>query len=65
MTASCADEKPLSVQLFGADPAIMAKAAVMVEETGADILDINFGCSVRKVVKDRFRCGPDADTRCG
>lgn len=51
MTASCADDKPLSVQLFGADPAIMAQAAGMVEETGADILDINFGCSVRKVVK--------------
>jgi len=51
MIRSHPDEKPLSVQIFGADPDIMAQAAIMVEETGADILDINFGCSVRKVVK--------------
>ena len=44
-------EKPLSIQLFGSDPAIMAEAASMVEASGADILDINFGCSVKKVVK--------------
>lgn len=51
MLRSCVDEKPLSVQIFGADPAIMADAAVMVEESGADILDINFGCSVKKILK--------------
>lgn len=48
---SVAQEKPLSVQLFGANPVIMAEAAAMVESSGADILDINFGCSVKKVVK--------------
>ena len=48
---SDAREKPLSVQIFGAEPAVMAEAAVMVEASGVDILDINFGCSVRKILK--------------
>lgn len=51
MLQSAEAEKPLSVQLFGSDSGIMAEAAAIVESTGADILDINFGCSVRKVLK--------------
>ena len=51
MMASCVEEKPLSIQIFGSDPAIMADAATMVEKSGADILDINFGCSVKKILK--------------
>jgi nifR3 family TIM-barrel protein len=46
-----ADEHPLAVQIFGSEPPLMAEAAEMVVEAGADIVDINFGCPVRKVTK--------------
>ena len=51
MLDSTPEEKPLSIQLFGAKPDIMAEAAAIVESSGADVVDINFGCSVKKVVK--------------
>jgi len=45
------DEHPLAIQLFGSDPDSMAEAARMVEAAGADLVDLNFGCPVRKVTK--------------
>jgi tRNA-dihydrouridine synthase B len=45
------DEHPLAVQIFGSEPETMAEAARMVEDAGADLVDINFGCPVRKVTK--------------
>jgi nifR3 family TIM-barrel protein len=44
-------EKPVSTQLWGNDPAIMAEAARVVRQCGADIVDINFGCPAPKVTK--------------
>jgi tRNA-dihydrouridine synthase B len=46
-----ADEHPLAIQIFGSNPGVMADAARMVEAAGADLVDINFGCPVRKVTK--------------
>ncbi len=45
------DEHPLAIQIFGSDPRAMAEAARMVEAAGADLVDMNFGCPVRKVTK--------------
>jgi len=46
-----AEEHPLSAQLFGSDPVVMAEAARVCEDLGFDAVDINFGCPVNKVVK--------------
>src|SRR6478672_1215845 len=45
------DEHPLAIQIFGSEPRAMADAARMVAAAGADIVDMNFGCPVRKVTK--------------
>jgi nifR3 family TIM-barrel protein len=44
-------EQPYSLQLFGGEPEVMAKAAVIAKEYGAQIIDINMGCPVKKVTK--------------
>src|SRR5215471_17494827 len=46
-----ADEHPLAIQLFGSEPRAMGEAARMVEAAGADIVDLNFGCPVKKVTR--------------
>jgi tRNA-dihydrouridine synthase B len=45
------EEHPISAQLFGSDPHVMSEAARICEDIGFDIIDINFGCPVNKVVK--------------
>jgi nifR3 family TIM-barrel protein len=45
------DEHPISAQLFGSDPKVMADAARMVEDLGFDLVDLNLGCPAKKVVK--------------
>jgi tRNA-dihydrouridine synthase B len=50
MAQSCADEQPMAVQLAGCEPQIMAEAAKLNADRGARLIDINFGCPVKKVV---------------
>jgi tRNA-dihydrouridine synthase B len=51
MLTSVDKEKPVSFQLFGADPEVMADAAELMESYGPDMIDINMGCPVKKVTK--------------
>jgi len=46
-----AEERPFGVQLFGSDPELMGRAAAMVSTLPVDLIDINMGCPVRKVIK--------------
>jgi tRNA-dihydrouridine synthase B len=50
MTESAADEQPMAVQLAGCEPYVMAEAARLNADRGARLIDINFGCPVKKVV---------------
>ena len=51
LATNCAEEHPMAVQLAGREPAVMAEAARLNADRGAAIIDINFGCPVKKVVK--------------
>ncbi len=53
LMASDPAERPVAFQLFGADPAAMAEAARILDAAGADVVDLNFGCPVPKVVRHR------------
>jgi tRNA-dihydrouridine synthase B len=50
MAQSCPEEQPMAVQLAGCEPRVMAEAAKLNADRGAHIIDINFGCPVKKVV---------------
>jgi tRNA-dihydrouridine synthase B len=50
MAANCTEEQPMAVQLAGCEPAVVAEAARLNADRGAALIDINFGCPVKKVV---------------
>jgi tRNA-dihydrouridine synthase B len=67
LAATCPQDQPLCMQLYGTDPAIMIQAAQWAAAHGATIIDINMGCPVDKVTKKNggsmLLCNPDATVK--
>src|SRR5436305_12558111 len=55
------EERPVSIQILGGDPATMAAAAQIVEGMGADIADVNMGCPVPKIARHHVGCSSMRD----
>ena len=56
MLESCPEERPVVMQLFGAEPEVMGEAAGMLADYPIDLIDINMGCPVKKVIKKGAGC---------
>ena len=67
LVETCEADRPFAVQLFGADPSVMAEAAALMESRGVDSIDINMGCPVQKITKSgagaSMLCRPDETVR--
>jgi len=67
LAATCPEDQPLCMQLYGVDPDIMAQAALWAQDHGATIIDINMGCPVDKVTKKNggsmLLCDPTSTVR--
>ena len=50
------EERPVSIQIFGGDPEKMADAAQIIEQLGANVVDVNMGCPVPKIAKHHAGC---------
>ena len=50
------EERPVAIQIFGGDPGHMAEAAAVIENLGADVVDVNMGCPVPKIAKHHAGC---------
>src|SRR5690606_4542014 len=57
------DERPVGIQIFGGDPAVMAEAARLVAERQPDLIDINMGCPVPKITRNDEGCALMKDPR--
>ncbi len=63
LAATCAEDSPLAMQIFGSDPTLLADAARWAEEHGAHVVDINMGCPVDRITQrdggSKLLCNPD------